>query len=119
MTSVVSTYSTAAATCKGDNWASDVKDIGEPPDLRIFRINGINPASRLMVLPPVPAEAGAAAAEEQDGNNDDCHGRETDVVGERVANVVAVAVGGALDALLLHIVEAIPDLPRIRQAPSA
>ena len=69
----------------------------------------------------VPAEAGAraAAAEEQDDNNDDCHDRESDVHdGDRVANVVGVAVGGAVDTLLLHVVEAEPGPARIRQAPS-
>jgi hypothetical protein len=73
----------------------------------------------------VPAGAGAraAAAAEQDDDNDDCpddcRDGETNVHGDRVANVVAVAVGGALDALLFHIVETKTGPPRIRQAPSA
>ena len=60
-----------------------------------------------------------AAAADQDNDKGDCDDPGTDVCGTHVANVVAVAVGGALGAHIFHVIETISGTARIRQAPGA
>ena len=66
-----------------------------------------------------PETSARAAAAEQNDDKGDCDDRGTDVDGAHVANVVAVAVGGALGTHICHIIETISGPARIRQAPGA